>query len=121
MVLAPYICMAVWPHKFWPHLSEKYDGRDNPTEFLQIYSTSILTAGANEVIMANSFIVALTGTTQSCLMNLPEGSLTSWGELCCQFMANFESAYAHPGNEVDLHAVQQRPGESLRSFIQWFS
>jgi hypothetical protein len=121
MALAPYIHMVVLPHKFRPHLSEKYDGRDNPTEFLQIYSTSILTAGANEVIMANSFIVALTGTSQSCLMTLPEGSLTSWGELCYQFTANFESAYARPGNEVDLHAVQQRPEESLRSFIWWFS
>jgi hypothetical protein len=45
-------------------------------------------------------------------MNLPEGSLTSWGELCSQFMTNFKSAYGGPGNEVDLHAVQQRLGES---------
>jgi hypothetical protein len=36
-------------------------------------------------------------------------------------MANLESAYSRPGNEMDLHIVQQRPGESLRSFIQWFS
>jgi hypothetical protein len=54
-------------------------------------------------------------------MNLPEGTLDSWPELCRQFTANFESAYARPGNETDLHAVRQRPGESLRSFIQWFS
>jgi hypothetical protein len=25
------------------------------------------------------------------------------------------------GNETDLHVVRQRPGESLCSFIQWFS
>jgi hypothetical protein len=54
-------------------------------------------------------------------MNLPEGSLTSWGELCSQFMTNFKSAYGGPSNEVDLHAVQQRLGESQWSFIQWFS
>jgi hypothetical protein len=54
-------------------------------------------------------------------MNLPEGTLTSRKELCCQFMANFESAYLRPGNETDLHAVQQRPRKSLRSFIQRFS
>jgi hypothetical protein len=35
--------------------------------------------------------------------------------------ANFESAYTQPDNEVDLRAVQQRSGESLRSFIQRFS
>jgi hypothetical protein len=68
--------------------------------------------------MANYFSVALTGTVRSWLMNLPEGTLDSWSELCHQFMANFESAYARPGNETDLHAIQQRPGESLRTFTQ---
>jgi hypothetical protein len=71
--------------------------------------------------MANYFPVALTGTVRSWLMNLPKGSLTSCVELFHQFTANFESAYSRSGNEVDLHVVQQRPGESLRSFIQWFS
>jgi hypothetical protein len=71
--------------------------------------------------MVNHFPVALTGTAWSWLMNWPKGSLTSWQELCCQFTANFESAYSRPGNETDLHAIQQRPGETLCSFIQWFS
>jgi hypothetical protein len=106
---------------FQPHLPEKYDGTVNPVEFLQIYSTSILAAGGDEAIMANYFPVALTRTSQSWLMNLPEGTLDSWSELCHQFTANFESAYARPGNENDLYAVQQRLGESLRSFIQQFS
>jgi hypothetical protein len=83
MVLAPHLRMVVWPHKFWPHLPEKYDEAVNPTKFLQIYFTSILTTGRNEAIMANYFPVALTGTTRSWLMNLPEGTLDSWSELCC--------------------------------------
>jgi hypothetical protein len=65
-----------------PHLPEKNDGMVNPAEFLHIYSTSILAAGGDEVIMANYFSVILTGTVQSWLMNLPEGTLTSWQELC---------------------------------------
>jgi hypothetical protein len=119
--MAPHLRMVVWPSKFRPHLPEKYDGTVNPTEFLQIYSTSILTAGGNEAVMANYFPIALTGMARSWLMDLPEGTLHSWSELCRQFMANFKSAYARPGNETDLHAIQQRPGESLRSFIQQFS
>jgi hypothetical protein len=121
MALAPHLRMVIWPRKFRPHLSKKYDGTVNPAEFLQIYSTSILAAVGDEAIMANYFPVALTGTAQSWLMNLPEGTLDSWPELCRQFTANFESAYARPGNETDLHAIQQRLGESLRSFIQRFS
>jgi hypothetical protein len=54
-------------------------------------------------------------------MILPKGTLGSWSELCHQFTANIESAYAQSGNETDLHAIQQHPGESLCSFIQWFS
>jgi hypothetical protein len=117
VVLAPYLRMVVWLCKFQPHLLEKYDGSVNPIEFLQIYSTSILIAGGNEAVMANYFLVALTGMAQLWLMKLPEGFRTSWAELCRQFTANFESAYALPRNEVDLHAMQQCLGESLRSFI----
>jgi hypothetical protein len=78
MVLAPHLRMVVWPPKFQPHLAEKYDGTVNPTKFLQIYSTSILTVGGNEAIMANYFSIALTGTARSWLMNLLEGTLHSW-------------------------------------------
>jgi hypothetical protein len=80
-MLAPHLRMVIWPHKFWPHLPEKYDGSVNSTEFLQIYSTSILAARGKEVIMTNYFPVALTGTARSWLMNLPQGSLSSWEEL----------------------------------------
>jgi hypothetical protein len=83
MVLAPHLCIVVWPRKFCPHLPEKYDRTINPVESLQIYSTSILTAGGNDVIMANYFLVALTVMTWSWLMNLAEETLTSWQELCC--------------------------------------
>jgi hypothetical protein len=121
MALAPHLRMVVWSPKFRPHLPEKYDRTINPAEFLHIYSTSILAADGNEAVMANYFPVALTGTARSLLMNLPEGTLHSWSELCRQFMGHFESAYAQSGNEIDLHAIQQRPGESLCSFIQWFS
>jgi hypothetical protein len=81
---------------FRPHLPEKYDGTVNPIELLQIYSTSILVVGGNEAIMASDICVALIGTARSWLMNLPEGTLDSWSELCHQFMANFDSAYARP-------------------------
>jgi hypothetical protein len=55
--------------------------------------------------MVNYFLVALTGMAKSWLMNLPERTIDSWSELCCQFTVNFESAYARPGNETDLHAI----------------
>jgi hypothetical protein len=53
MALGPHLRMVVWLHKFRPHLPEKYDRSVNPTEFLQIYTTSILAAGGNEAVMTN--------------------------------------------------------------------
>jgi hypothetical protein len=85
-------------HKFQPHLPEKYDGMINPTKFLQIYSTSILAVGGDETVVTNYFPVALNRTALSWLMNLSEGTLTSWQELCHQFIANFKSAYTWSGN-----------------------
>jgi hypothetical protein len=82
MALAPYLQMVVWTCKFRPNLPKKYNGSVNLIEFLQIYSISILTVGGNEDVMTNYFPMALTGTTQSWLMNLPSGSLYSWEELC---------------------------------------
>jgi hypothetical protein len=111
MAFAPHLRMVVWPPKFRPHLPEKYDVMVNSTEFLQIYSTSILAAGGNEAVVAKYFPIALTGMARSWIMNLLEGTLHSWSELCRSFMANFESAYARSGNETDLHAIQQRPWE----------
>jgi hypothetical protein len=78
MALAPHLYMVVWPRKFWPHLPKKYGRTGNPAEFLQIYSTSILTAGGDETVMANYFPVAMTGMARSRVMNPPEGTLTSW-------------------------------------------
>jgi hypothetical protein len=82
MALAPHLCMVVWLCKFWPHLLKKYDGTVNPAEFLQIYSKSILNVGGNETVMTNYFLVALISMTRSWVMNLPNGTLTSWQELC---------------------------------------
>jgi hypothetical protein len=77
MALAAHLRMVVWPCKFWHHLAEKYDGTVNSAEFLQIDS-SILTVGGEKAVMANYFPVALSGTTWSWLMILPERTLTSW-------------------------------------------
>jgi hypothetical protein len=62
MALAPHHQMVVWPHMFQPHFLKKYGRSVNPTEFLQIYSTSKLVVGGNEAVMANYFLVALTVT-----------------------------------------------------------
>jgi hypothetical protein len=54
-------------------------------------------------------------------MNLAPGSIYSWKELCAWFTANFASAYQQHGVEAHLHAVRQKPRETLRAFISRFT
>src|SRR6185312_9819610 len=55
------------------------------------------------------------------LMNLTPGTIQSWEELCVRFTANFASAYQQHGVEAHLHAVRQKPGETLWAFISRFT
>nr|ABA93826.2 retrotransposon protein, putative, unclassified [Oryza sativa Japonica Group] len=109
-----------WPPRFRPTITEKYDGSVNPAEFLQVYTTGIEAAGGDDRVMANFFPMALKGQARGWLMNLPPTSVHSWEDLCQQFTMNFQGTYPRPGEEADLHAVQRRDDESLRSYIQRF-
>jgi hypothetical protein len=104
--LADHLRAATWPSKFRPHLSEKYDGTSNPSEFLQVYVTAITAAGGDTTVMATYFHVALSGPARTWLMNLAQGSIYSWEELCVRFVANFASAYQQHGVEAHLHVVR---------------
>nr|AAX96464.1 retrotransposon protein, putative, unclassified [Oryza sativa Japonica Group]ABA92565.1 retrotransposon protein, putative, unclassified [Oryza sativa Japonica Group] len=109
-----------WPPRFRPTIAEKYDGSVNPAEFHQVYTTGIEAAGGDDRVMANFFPMALKGQARGWLMNLPPASVHSWEDLCQQFTMNFQGTYPRPGEEADLHAVQRRDDESLRSYIQRF-
>jgi hypothetical protein len=63
--LADHLRAATWPSKFRPHLLEKYDSTSNPSEFLQVYVTAIMTAGGDTVVMEPYFHVALSGSAQT--------------------------------------------------------
>jgi hypothetical protein len=119
--LADHLCAVSGPAKFRPHLPEKYDGKSNPSEFLQVYITAITAAGGNTAVMATYFHVALSGPARTWLMNLAPRSIYSWEELWARFVANFASAYQQYGVEAHLHTVRQEPGETLRTFISRFT
>jgi hypothetical protein len=87
--LADHLRAATWRPKFRPHLLEKYDGTSNPSEFLQVYVTTIMAAGGNTAVMASYFHLALTGSARTWLMNLTPGSIYSWEELCAWFTTNY--------------------------------
>src|SRR3954462_1181922 len=54
-------------------------------------------------------------------MHLPDDSISSWADLCHQFVGAFTGGHKPHGQESDLHLLAQKEGEPLRKFIQRFS
>jgi hypothetical protein len=65
--------------------------------------------------------MALKDAPWTWLRNLPHESMTSWKDLCRQFVANFMPMYERPATKNDLKAVHQYKDKTLRQYIQRFS
>jgi hypothetical protein len=112
---------VVWPDKFKPDIGAHYDGTTNPVEFLLLYVVAVQATCGEQRAMANWFPMALKDAPRTWLMNLPHESMTSWKDLCHQFVANFMPTYERPATKNDLKAVHQYKDETLHQYIQRFS
>jgi hypothetical protein len=64
--------------------------------------------------------MTLTSVSTSWLINLPEGSVTSWDQLCAMFIGNFQGTYEHPSTAETLKIISQKHNESLRDYVKYF-
>jgi hypothetical protein len=71
-------------------------------------------------VKANFLPTALTSATRSWLINLPEGSITSWDQLCVMFIRNFQDTYERPSTVETLKTIRQKHDESLRDYVKHF-
>ena len=104
----PELRNVVLPSKFKLDLPPHYDGTTDPAEFLQLYELSIEVANGDEKIMANWFPMALKDGARSWLLNLTEGSVSSWEEMRGRFIANFQGTHVRPPAAGDLCRVKQQ-------------
>ena len=85
-------------HVFKPEVSEKYDGKTHPSEFLSIYTIVMQAAGArDDKVLANYFPLALKPNTMSWLMHSPVDSISSWSDLCHEFVGAFTGGHQAHG------------------------
>src|SRR4051812_6173531 len=107
-----------WPStkNFKPDVPEKYDGKSHPSEFLNIYTIAVQAAGGrDDKILANYFPLVLKPNVKSWLMHLPDNSISSWPDLCHQFVGAFTGGHKPHGQASDLHLLVQKEGEPLRN------
>ena len=106
-----------WPsvRTFKPEIREKYDGRLNPAEFLSIYTIDVqAAAGRDEKVFANYFPLALKSNVRSWLMHLPKNSISSWDDLCHEFIGAFTGGHKPHDQESDLHLLAQEDMEFVQ-------
>ena len=82
-------------------------------DFLQLYELSIEASNGDEKVMANWFPMALKDSARSWLLNLPQGSISSWDEMRDRFVANFQGTRDRPPATGDLRRIKQQLGETL--------
>ena len=109
----PELRSVAWPGKPKPDLPPRYDGIPDPAEFLQLYELSTEATNGDEKVMANWFPMALKDGARSWLLNLPLGSISSWGEMRDRFVTNFQGTRDRPPAAGDLWRIKQQLGETL--------
>jgi hypothetical protein len=107
-----------WPTKFKAGHIDKYDGSSNPEEFIQVYQTVIEAVGEDDRVKINFMHTALSGADRSWLINLPEGSIYSWDQLCAMFIENFHVTYERPSTIETFKTIKQKHDESLHDYIK---
>jgi hypothetical protein len=109
-----------WPGKFKARHINKYDGSNILEEFMQVYHIVIKALGGDNQVKANYLLTVLFGVARSWLINLPEGSIYTWDQLCTMFIENFQGAYEHPSAVGGLKTIKQKHDESLRDYVKYF-
>jgi hypothetical protein len=62
----------------------------------------------------------LSGSDRSWLINLPEGSIHSWDQLCAIFIEDFQDTYECPSIAETLKTIKQKHDESLCDNVKRF-
>ena len=116
-----HLRQVVWPHNFKLEKLKKYDGKENPKNWITLYEIAVRLAAGDEHVMANYFPVILDQAGHQWLLGLPKDSFDSWEELRQAFIDNFIATCEQPGNKYDLERIRDRKNEPLHDYIRRFS
>jgi hypothetical protein len=85
-----------------------------------VYQTVIEADRGDDRVKANFVPTALTGAARSWLINLLEGSVTSWDQLCAMFIGKFQGTHEHPSTTETLKTIRQKHDKSLWDYVKHF-
>jgi hypothetical protein len=118
--LAPELWQVDRPDKFKPKLIDKYDGSNNPEEFIQVFHMVIEAVGGDDRLKANYLPAAPSEVARSWLINLLEGTIHNWDQLYAMFIDKFQGTYEWLSTAKTLKTIEQKHDESLRGYVNHF-
>ena len=109
------------PTKFKVPQLENFNGLKDPLDYLDSFRTVMRLQGVLDEIMCRAFPTNLRGLVRVWFNQLEIGSIDTFAQLSRAFIDNFIRGRrsAHPANY--LLNIQQKEGESLRSYVQCFN
>jgi hypothetical protein len=73
-----------------------------------VYHTVIKGAGGDDWVKVNYLPMALSSVARSWLINMLEGTIYNWDQLCALFIVNFHVTYECPSTANTLKTIEQR-------------
>jgi len=98
-----------------------YDGKTDPGDHIDTFSSWMLLQGAGPEVMCRAFSITLTGSAKRWYRKLKPNSIGSWKQLSRKFMEQFVGSSSGKTPKERLLAVRQAHDESLKDFINRYS
>lgn len=108
-----------WPLGYKPQLP-RYNGSEDPTQFIMTYEATIASAGGDGPIMAKSFIMACEGPVANWYSHQPSGSITSWPQLKASLRQDFQGFGRLDPNTIKNFQCLQGDKEPLYDYFRRF-
>jgi hypothetical protein len=98
------VCDACFPMHFRaPNNIIKYDGKTNPSVWLEDYRLTCRAGGVDSDLFIIQFLpIYLANTSRAWFDHLPRNSIDHWEDLKEISTGNFQGTYVQPGNRWDL-------------------
>jgi len=93
---------------------------EDPEAHLTAFHTQMMLVGGSDAVRCKLFMSTLTGMAMVWFISLPEGHITSFGQLSRLFREQYLANRAPAPVSYDLFDVKQYQGETLKEYISRF-
>jgi hypothetical protein len=94
--LTPRLRSIQWPPNFKVSNVDKYEPKQDPEDWLVVYTTTARAAGATEDVMTAYLPIVLGQDALQWLRHLPRHCIDDWSDFSRRFIANFQSLSDKP-------------------------